>query len=88
MVIKLVMAITLLLIYDALEAIQYAQAILDFTMLAQYVLHDHKMLHYMEYILYRLENTKIAFNHHRPIDSKLCRPTFNYHNFHGMSHFV
>ncbi len=57
-------------------------------MLAQYILHDDKMLHYMGYALYKLENTKIAFKHHQPIDSKLCQSTFNYPKFHIISHLV
>ncbi len=82
------MAVTPLLIHDAPEAIQYARAILDFTMLAQYILHDEETLRYIEHALYRLEKTKIAFEQHRPINSKLCRPTFNYLKFHAISHFV
>ncbi len=57
-------------------------------MLAQYVSHDDKTLRYIEYVLYRLENTKIAFEHHQPINSKLCRPTFNYPKFQAISQFV
>ena len=57
-------------------------------MLVQYVLHDNETLHYMKHALYRLENTKIVFEHHRPINSKLCQPTFNYPKFHAISHFV
>ncbi len=60
-----------LLIHDASETIQCARAILDFTMLAQYVSHDDKTLRYMEHALYKLEKTKIAFEHHRPINPKL-----------------
>ena len=74
--------------HDALEAIQCGQAILDFIMLAQYVSHDNKTLRYMEHALYRLKKTKIAFEQHRTIDSKLCWPTFNYPKFHAISHFV
>ncbi len=57
-------------------------------MLAQYVSHDEETLRYMEHALYSLEKTKIAFEQHRPIDSKLCRPTLNYPKFHAISHFV
>ena len=57
-------------------------------MLAQYVSYDEEMLRYMEHALYRLEKTKIALEYHRPIDSKLYRPTFNYPKFHAISHFV
>ncbi len=42
----------------------------------------------MKHTLYRLENTKLAFEHYRPIDYKLCQPTFNYHKFHAISDFI
>ncbi len=82
------MVATPLLIHDAPETIQCARAILDFTMLAQYVLHDEETLCYMEHTLYRLEKTKIAFEQHSPINSKLCQPTLNYPKFYAISHFV
>ena len=82
------MAVTSLLIHNAPEAIQFVQAILDFTILAWYILHDNETLRYIDYALYRLEKTKIAFEHHRPIDSKLYQLTFNYPKFHAISHFV
>ena len=65
------MATTLLLIYDGPEAIQYTWALLDFRMLAEYVLHNEKTLRYTEHVLYKLKKTIIAFEQHRPIDSKL-----------------
>ena len=64
-------------IQNALEAIQYAGAILDFTILAKYVSHDNKTLRYMKHALYKLKKIKIAFEHHWLIDTKLCQPTFN-----------
>ena len=57
-------------------------------MLAQYVSHDNKTLRYIEHALYRLENTKIAFEHHQTIDSKLYQPTFNHPKFHLVTHFA
>ncbi len=54
MVKQLIIAATPLLIYDAPEAIQCARAILDFTMLAQYVSHDEETLRYIEHAFYRL----------------------------------
>ncbi len=42
----------------------------------------------MEHALYRLEKTKIAFGHHRPINPKQYRPTFNHPKFYAISHFV
>ena len=62
----------LLLIQNVPEAIQCTQAILDFTMLAQCISHDDETLRYMEHALYRLKKTKIAFEHYRPSDAKLC----------------
>lgn len=51
----------LLLIYDALKIIQYACVILNFIILAQYILHDNKTLCYIDHKLYKLEKIKIAF---------------------------
>ena len=82
------MAATLLQIHDVLKAIQRIWAILDFTILAQYVLYDDKMFCYMKHALYKLEKIKIAFEHHRPINSKLGRLIFDYPKFHVISHFV
>ena len=82
------MATTLLLIYDAPEAIQCTQAMLDFTMLAQYILHNEETLCYIEHALYKLEKTKITFKQHQFIDFKLCQPTFNYPKFYIISLFV
>ncbi len=61
MVKQLIVATMPLLIYDASEAIQYTWIILDFIILAQYVLHNEEMVRYTEHALYRLEKTKIAF---------------------------
>ncbi len=91
---QLIAATTPLLIHDTPEAIQSAQAIqcaraiLDFTMLAQYISHDNKTVRYMKHALYRLEKTKIVFEHHRLIDSKLYQQAFNYPKFHAINHFV
>ena len=78
MVKQLIVATTLLLIYDALEPIQYTQAILDFTILAQYISHDNKTLRHIQHVLYKLKKTKIVLKHYWPINSKLYRLIFNY----------
>lgn len=41
----------------------------------------------MKLELYRLEMTKILFEQHWPINSKLYQPTFNYCKFHAINHF-
>ena len=53
-----------LLIQNTPEAIQYAWAIFDFTMLAQYISHDDKIPRYIEHALYRVEKIKIPFEHY------------------------
>lgn len=78
MVKQLMAAVTLLLIYDTLEAIQYAGAIFDFTMLVKYISYDNKILRYIKYALYRLEKIIIAFEYSWLIDVKLCQLTFKY----------
>ncbi len=57
-------------------------------MLALYILHDNETLRYMEHALYKLDNTKITFEHYQPIESKLYQPIFNYPRFHAISHFI
>ena len=42
----------------------------------------------MEYAFYRLEKTKIAFEQHRLIDSKICQSSINYLKFHAISRVV
>ena len=84
----MIMAATLLLISDTPEAIQYSQVIPDFIILAQNILYDDKTFYYIEHALYRLKNTKIVFEHHLPINCKLCSPTFNYPKFYVISYLV
>ena len=88
MVKYLIAVVTPLLMQDALEAIYYTRAILDFTMLAQYLLHNNKRLFYMEHALYRFDKTKIAFENHYSINVKLFQPTFNYPKFYAMIYFI
>ena len=85
---QLIVATLLLLIYDVQETIQYTRIILDFIMLIQYILYDDEILRYIKYALYKLEKTKIPFEYYRPIESKRCRPTFNYSEFDVINHFV
>lgn len=66
------MAATPLLIHHAPKAIQCTLTLLDFIILTQYILHDKERICFIENALYMLINTKIAYEHHRPIDTKLC----------------
>ncbi len=88
MVKQFIAAATSLLIQDAPKIIYCAHTILNFTMLAQYLLYNNETIFYMEHILYRLDKTKIGFENHRLIDAKLFQPTFNYLKFSAMTYFV
>lgn len=88
MVRQLIAAAISLLIYNALEGIQYTQAILDFRMLAQYITYHDEMLSYIEHVLYTLLKTKIALEQYWLINAKLCQLIFNYPKFLPISHFV
>ena len=68
---QLITTATLSLIQDIPNAIYYIYAILDFNMLAQYLLYNNKTFLYIDHTLYRLDKTKIAFKNHCPIDTKL-----------------
>ncbi len=88
MVKQLIVAATFLLIQDAPKTNYCTRAILDFTMLAQYLSHNDKTLSYIEHILYRFHKTKIEFENYCSIDSKLFWLTFNYPKFYAMTHFI
>lgn len=84
----MITAATLSLIQDASKIIHYTRTIFDFIILAQYLLHSNKILFYMKHALYKLDKTKIAFENHYSIDTKLFWPTFNHLKFHIITHFV
>ena len=54
----------------------------------QYLLHNNKIFVYIEYILYKLDKIKIAFENHCFIDAKLFRPTFYYSKFYATTYFI
>lgn len=65
------MVTTPLLIHDVPEAIQYTQVIQNCIILVQYILHNEETFCYIEYVLYKLEKTKIIFEQYELINSKL-----------------
>lgn len=60
----------------------------NFNMLAQYLLQHNKTLFYIDHALYRLDKIKIALKNHCPINAKLYQLTFNYPEFYAMTQFV
>lgn len=57
MVKQLILATTLVFVNNP-EAISFVRDILNFIMLAKYILHFDKMLAYIVYTLYRVDKTK------------------------------
>lgn len=78
---QLIIATTLLLFDNTLEAIQYP-------MIVQFISYDNKILQYLEHTLYILEKTKITFQQYWWINSRLYWLTFNYSKFYAIIHFV
>lgn len=65
---QLIPAGTPLLIQNNLEAIHCACIILDFMILAKYILHVDKTLTYVEHTLYIYNKTKMVFGKHHSND--------------------
>ena len=62
---------------------------LDFTILAQYLLHNNETFSYIKHALYRLDMmTKMAFENHCPNNTKLFQPTFNYPKIYSLTYFI
>lgn len=85
---QLIVTATPLFKEDTLGIIYYIYTNHDFIILAQYPLHNNETLFFMEYTLYRLDKTKIAFENYCPINTKLFWPMSNYLKFHAMIHFI
>ena len=58
------------------------------TLTTDYPLHNNEILSYIEYTLYRLDETKITFENHCLINIKLFQPTFNYPKLYTKNHLV
>lgn len=82
---QLIAGITLLPIQNLSGIIYYTCAVLDFTILAQYLFHDNEIFSYMEHALHRFDKTKTVFGNHCLIDAKLLQPNFNYPKFHAIT---
>lgn len=71
MIKQLIAAADLLLIQDVSELIYCICVIINFTILAQYSLHNDETFFYIENALYRLDKIKMVFKNHCLIDVKL-----------------
>ena len=68
-------------------AIQCIRAVVDFTLLAMYYVHDDNTQRYMEQALYRLEKYMNIFRDFRPKDDD-GEGHFNFAKIHALSHYT
>jgi len=69
-------------------ALQYARAVVDFVLIAQYTTHDDETLRYMDQAIFRIDCFKWAFANYRPLNKKDGQPHFNIPKLHSITHFV
>ena len=68
-------------------AILYAQAVSDFTMLAQYASHDNNTIRYIEHTLYIIDQTKTAFSNFRLLYQAIQERHFNIPKLHALTYY-
>ncbi len=85
---QFISVIASLLIIRAFAAIHFAQAMIDFVILAQYHLHDEEILWYLEHALFRLNKLKNVFHHLWSEHSNTDVNHFNISKLHAMTHYA
>jgi hypothetical protein len=69
------------------EVIAYARAIADIVTISQYRAHNSETIRYLEFALYRINKTKVAFAEQRAtMDRK--EPHMNFPKFYVLSHYL
>ncbi len=85
---QFISVIASLLITRASAAIHFAQAVIDFVILAQYHLHDEETLWYLEHALFQLNKLKNVFHHLQSEHSDTNVDHFNISKLHAMIHYA
>ena len=85
---QFISVITSLLIMRTFAAIHFAQAMINFMILAQYHLHDEETLWYLEHALFWLNKLKNVFRHLRSERSDTDIDHFNISKLHAMTHYA
>ncbi len=85
---QFISVIVLLLITRAFAAIHFAQAMIDFVILAQYHLHDEEILWYLEHALFWLNKLKNVFHHLQSESSNTDVNHFNISKLHAMTYYA
>ena len=85
---QLISVIASLLITRTFAAIYFAQAVINFMILAQYYSHDEETLQYLEHALFWLNKLKNVFHHLQSEHSDTDVDHFNISKLHAMTHYV
>ncbi len=85
---QFISVIASLLITRASAAVHFAQAMINFMILAQYYLHDEETLWYLEHALFQLNKLKNVFCHLQSECSDTDVDHFNISKLHMMTHYV
>ncbi len=85
---QLISVIASLLIMRTFAAIHFAQAMINFMILAQYHLHDEETLWYLEHALFWLNKLKNVFRHLWSERSDTDIDHFNISKLHAMTHYA
>ncbi len=85
---QFISVIASLLITRASAAVHFAQAVINFMILAQYYLHDKEILWYFEHALFRLNKLKNVFRHLWSEHSDTDINHINISKLHMMTHYA
>jgi hypothetical protein len=85
---QFISVIASLLIMRTSAAIQFAQAVINFMILAQYHLHDEEILWYLEHVLFQLNKLKNIFHHLQSERSDTNINHFNISKLYVMTHYA
>ncbi len=88
MIYQLISVIASLLITKASAAIHFAQAVINFVILAQYHLHDEETVWYLKHALFQLNKLKNVFHHLQSEHSDTDIDHFNISKLHAMTHYA
>ena len=85
---QIIPVVTPLLRKEWPEAIEFARALIDFVLIAQYTSHDDDTIRYLEQALFRVNSFKDVFRHLRPTDPATEQGHFNFPKFHAITHYT
>lgn len=84
---QIISVIISLVIKKQPHTLNFAFALVDFILIAQYYLYNKKTLGYIEYILYKINVFKDFFCDQRPKDKITAKSYFDFFKFHKITYY-